>query len=59
LTTRSRRAALVLAPGRDRSVRARHPWIFSGAVARVEGDPSAGGLVEVRSHEDEALGYAA
>jgi 23S rRNA (cytosine1962-C5)-methyltransferase len=59
LTTRSRRAALVLAPGRDRSVSARHPWIFSGAVARVEGDPSAGGLVEVRSHEDEALGCAA
>lgn len=30
---------IVLKPGRDRSVRNRHPWIFSGAVAAAEGGP--------------------
>jgi 23S rRNA (cytosine1962-C5)-methyltransferase len=32
---------LVLKPGRDSSVRARHPWIFSGAAERVESLPDA------------------
>jgi 23S rRNA (cytosine1962-C5)-methyltransferase len=55
----ARAAALVLAPGRDKSLRARHPWIFSGAVAQVDGDPPAGATVTVRSHEGETLGFAA
>jgi 23S rRNA (cytosine1962-C5)-methyltransferase len=59
LTARSGAATLVLAPGRDKSVRARHPWIFSGAVARVDGDPPVGGTVAVRSHDGDALGFAA
>ena len=42
-------------PNRDRPVRNRHPWVFSGAVARVEGDPADGDLVVVRSAEGEAL----
>lgn len=45
-----------LAKGRDRSVRRFHPWIFSGAVAKAEGDPSPGALVEVMSSEGELLG---
>ena len=35
---------LRLKPGRDRPVRGRHPWIFSGAVARLEGAPAPGDL---------------
>jgi 23S rRNA (cytosine1962-C5)-methyltransferase len=27
---------LVLKPGKDKPLRARHPWVFSGAIARVE-----------------------
>ena len=27
-------SSIVLKPGRERSVRNRHPWIFSGAIAR-------------------------
>jgi 23S rRNA (cytosine1962-C5)-methyltransferase len=50
---------VVLQPGRDKSLRQRHPWIFSGAIARIEGDPSAGTTVAVRSHDGEALGFAA
>jgi 23S rRNA (cytosine1962-C5)-methyltransferase len=33
---------LCLKPGRDESVRRRHPWLFSGAVASREGDGSDG-----------------
>jgi 23S rRNA (cytosine1962-C5)-methyltransferase len=39
--------AVVLAPGRDRPARGRHPWVFSGAVARVAGDPPDGAEVDV------------
>lgn len=45
-----------LAKGRDRSVRRFHPWIFSGAVAKAEGDPPPGALVEVLSSDGELLG---
>jgi len=34
-------AILHLKPGRDRSLRRRHPWVFSGAIARVEGRADA------------------
>ncbi|HIE37755.1 MAG TPA: class I SAM-dependent rRNA methyltransferase [Anaerolineales bacterium] len=39
---------VILKSGRERSVLRRHPWIFSGAVARVEGQPANGEVVEVR-----------
>ena len=48
---------VVLAPGRDRSVRRRHPWLLSGAVARVAGDPAPGEWVRVLSAEGEPLGF--
>jgi 23S rRNA (cytosine1962-C5)-methyltransferase len=48
---------LVLHPGRDRSVRRRHPWLLSGAIARVDGDPGPGDLVAVRSAEGEVLAH--
>ncbi len=40
-------AALVIKKGREKPIRNRHPWIFSGAVARVEGRPEPGDIVEV------------
>ena len=48
---------VILQPGRDRSVRRRHPWLLSGSVAKVEGDPSAGDLVRVLSAEGEILAH--
>src|SRR5258708_9269387 len=36
-----REAHVHLKPGRDKSVREGHPWIFSGSVARVEGPANA------------------
>jgi 23S rRNA (cytosine1962-C5)-methyltransferase len=52
-------SALVLKPGREKSVLQGHPWIFSGAVAALEGEPAPGETVQVRSHGGEALGLAA
>jgi len=47
---------VVLHPGRDRSLRRRHPWLLSGAVARVVGDASPGAFARVLSAEGEPLG---
>jgi len=51
--------ALRLKAGREKSLRRRHPWIFSGAVARVEGDPQAGETVRVESADGKPLALAA
>lgn len=40
-------ATLYLLPGKERPVRQRHPWIFSGAVGRTTGSPAAGDIVDV------------
>ena len=38
---------LRLKSGRERSLVLRHPWIFSGAIDRVEGNPGPGATVDV------------
>ncbi len=48
-----------LKSGRDRSVRRHHPWVFSGAVAHVDGEPAAGATVVVQAHDGAVLGRAA
>jgi 23S rRNA (cytosine1962-C5)-methyltransferase len=48
---------VVLQPGRDRSLRRRHPWVLSGSVARVGGEPAPGAWVRVVSAEGEPLGF--
>jgi len=50
---------LTLKAGRDKSVKRRHPWIFSGAIERVTGDPQSGDTVEVRSADGKPLALAA
>jgi 23S rRNA (cytosine1962-C5)-methyltransferase len=52
-------AQLTLKPGREKSLLRRHPWIFSGALARLDGAPQAGATVAVRSHAGEFLAWAA
>lgn len=44
-----------LKPGREKSLLRRHPWVFSGAVDGVEGDPAPGAAVEVRSARGDFL----
>jgi len=46
---------ITLKPGREKSLLRRHPWIFSGAVEKVEGDPRPGETVEVLSNKGEFL----
>lgn len=50
---------LHLKRGRDSSVRRRHPWIFSGAISRVEGTPGPGDTVDVCTHDGQWLARAA
>lgn len=40
-------ATVILKPGREKPVRNRHPWVFSGAVRGVDGQPQNGALVRV------------
>jgi len=51
-----KRQPVVLKKGRDKSVRNRHHWIFSGAVAQYP-EFEDGDLLPVVSHEGELLGY--
>ena len=51
--------SLHLKAGRDKSVKRRHPWIFSGAVERVDGNPDSGETVLVKSAEGGMLALAA
>lgn len=39
---------VILKKDRARPVLQHHPWIFSGAIARVEGEPLDGDVVDVR-----------
>ncbi len=46
-----------LKKGREESLLRRHPWLFSGAIARIEGEPYEGDIVAIVSHSGETLGY--
>lgn len=46
---------VVLRPNREKSLLRRHPWVFSGAIRRVEG-AAPGGLVRVLAHDGRFLG---
>ena len=41
---------VILQPRRARPFYGRHPWVFAGAVAAVEGDPPDGAEVDLVSH---------
>ncbi len=47
---------VILKKGKERPILRGHPWIFSGAVARVEGDLSPGEVGEIYSAEGQFLG---
>jgi len=41
------RVKIILKSGKEQSVRRYHPWIFSGAIKKIVGDPVEGDVVEV------------
>lgn len=53
----SKTPRIILHPGRDASLRRQHPWLFSGAIAKIEGAASPGDLVSVHTADAELLGY--
>ena len=52
-------AILTLHPGKEKSVLRRHPWLFSGAIARLDGRARPGDTVDVVSHAGRPLASAA
>ena len=50
---------LVVRAGREKSLHRRHPWIYSGAIERVDGAPGSGDTVDVRAHDGAFLAKAA
>lgn len=50
---------LHLSKGRDASLLRHHPWVFSGAVAKVTGNPANGETVKVLDAGGRELGLAA
>lgn len=50
---------VTLRAGRDKSLRQRHPWVFSGAIASVAGSPHAGDTVALHASNGEFLASAA
>ena len=50
---------LVLKTGREKSLKRRHPWVFSGAVAKLTGEPEGGETIEIHSSDGEFLAVAA
>ncbi len=47
---------LVLAKGREKSLLRRHPWIFSGGVARMEGKARSGETIDIVDHQGKMAG---
>ncbi len=50
---------LVVKRGREKSLRARHPWLFSGAIDRIDGNPGRGETVAVIDADRRFLAHAA
>jgi len=50
---------IILKPNREKSLLRRHPWVFSGAVAKVEGSPQPGGTIDICTSSGSFLAQAA
>jgi len=48
---------IILKKGREDSLRRFHPWVFSGAIAQIVGEPAEGDIVGVFSQSGEFLAY--
>jgi 23S rRNA (cytosine1962-C5)-methyltransferase len=50
---------VTVVPGREKSLRQRHPWVFSGSIAKVDGTPGAGETVAIYAVDGAFLATAA
>ncbi len=46
---------IILKSGKEQSVKRLHPWIFSGAIKKIRGNPAEGDVVHVFSNDNEFL----
>ena len=46
-----------LKPGKEESLKRFHPWVFSGAIARIEGEPEEGEIVDVFTSKKEFIAW--
>lgn len=46
---------ITLKPKKEESVLRFHPWVFSGAIKSIEGNPAEGDIVEVYSYDNKFL----
>jgi 23S rRNA (cytosine1962-C5)-methyltransferase len=53
----SKASMIILHKGKHQSVLRQHPWVFSGAVHHIEGDPAEGDLVAVHASSGKCLGW--
>lgn len=51
-------ALIHLKPKRDKPIRNKHPWVFSGAIQKIDGNPIQGGLVRVVDNHNNYLATA-
>ena len=52
-------ASLILGPGREKSLLRHHPWIYSGAIARLTGNPVSGDTVRIVGADGRFLAWGA
>ena len=43
---------IYLKRGKEESLKRFHPWVFSGAIAKVEGSPEEGRLIDVYTSDN-------
>lgn len=55
----SHQPTLILKPGREKSILRRHPWVYSGAIREVQGQPGPGETVSLQGSDGRFLGWAA
>jgi 23S rRNA (cytosine1962-C5)-methyltransferase len=55
----SAQPAIFLHEGREKSLLRHHPWVFSGAVARIDGAPNNGDTIPVRDAHGNFVAWAA
>lgn len=46
---------IYLKPGKEESLKRFHPWMFSGAIARMDGEPEEGEVVEIYTAQKEFI----
>ena len=48
---------IILRKGREDSLRRFHPWVFSGAIAEIQGNPAEGDMVAVHASDGSLMAY--